>query len=132
MHPALPLAWLAGSPRGIEWSTCAIPRIRGAPAGSARAPPQALFGTHDVQVDGSGLAWVTGGNGTAAYDVTNPVRPRLVRRTDRRGSRPPLNDLIHHNSLRLGRGVVAITEEAFGRGCRGAGTLQTWRFGRAG
>ena len=51
-----------------------------------------------------------------------------MKRTDRRGSRPPLNDLIHHNSLRLGRGVVAVTEEAFGRGCRGAGTLQTWRI----
>jgi hypothetical protein len=121
-------AWLAGSPRGIEVVDLRDPahprragRFRARAAGGG-------FGTHDVQVDGSGLAWVTGGNGTAAYDVTNPARPRLVRRTDRRGSRPPLNDLIHHNSLRLGRGVVAITEEAFGRGCRGAGTLQTWRF----
>ena len=86
------------------------------------------MGTHDVQVDGSGLAWVAGGNGTAAYDVSNPVRPRLVKRTNRRGSRPPLNDLIHHNSLRLSPRVVAITEEAFGIGCRGAGTLQTWRI----
>ena len=86
------------------------------------------MGTHDVQVDGSGLAWVAGGNGTAAYDVSNPLRPRLVKRTNRRGSRPPLNDLIHHNSQRLSRDVVAITEEAFGVGCRGAGTLQTWRI----
>ena len=126
-------AWLAGSPAGIEVVDLRNPR-RPRRAGRFRARAAAgLFGTHDVQVDGSGLAWVTGGNGTAAYDVSNPVRPRLVRRTDRRGSRPPLNDLIHHNSLRLRRNVVAITEEAFGEdGCRGAGTLQTWRFTRRG
>src|SRR5918992_1584880 len=88
-----------------------------------------VMGTHDVQVDSSGLAWVAVGNGTAAYDVSNPLRPRLVRRTNARGGRPPLNDLIHHNSLRLRRDVLAVTEEAFGRtGCRGAGTLQTWRI----
>jgi len=121
-------AWLAGSPRGIEVVDLrdpAHPRRAGRFGARAAAGE---YGTHDVQVDGSGLAWVAGSNGTAAYDVSDPVRPRLVRRTDRRGSRPPLNDLIHHNSLRLGRGVVAITEEAFGKGCRGAGTLQTWRI----
>ena len=126
-------AWLAGSPRGIEVVDLrdpAHPRRAGRFGAREAAGP---YGTHDVQVDGAGLASVAGSNGTAAYDVSNPVRPRLVRRTDRRGSRPPLNDLIHHNSLRLGRGVVAITEEAFGRsGCRGAGTLQTWRIPRRG
>ena len=121
-------AWLAGSPRGIEVVDLRDP-AHPRRAGRFRARAAAGgFGTHDVQVDGSGLAWVAGSNGTAAYDVSNPVRPRLVRRTGRRGAGPPLNDLIHHNSLRLGRGVVAITEEAFGRGCRGAGTLQTWRI----
>ena len=100
-------------------------------AGRFRAREAAgLMGTHDVQVDGSGLAWVAGGNGTAAYDVSDPVHPKLVRRTNRQGSRPPLNKFIHHNSLRLRRNVVAITEEAFGRGCRRAGTLQTWRISR--
>jgi hypothetical protein len=125
-------AWLAGSPRGIEVVDLRDP-AHPRRAGRFRARAAAGgFGTHDVQVDGSGLAWVAGSNGTAAYDVRNPVRPRLVRQTDRRGSRPPLNDLIHHNSLRLRRNVVAITEEAFGGGCRGAGTLQTWRFARGG
>jgi hypothetical protein len=121
-------AWLAGSPGGIDIVDLrdpAHPRL----ARRFKAREAAGFmGTHDVQVDGSGLAWVAGGKGTAAYDVSNPVRPRLVKRTNRRGSRPPLNDLIHHNSLRLRPDVVAITEEAFGIGCRGGGTLQTWRI----
>jgi len=121
-------AWLAGSFAGIDVIDLrdpAHPRLARRFAAREAAGPA---GTHDVQVDGSGLAWVAGGNGTAAYDVSDPVRPRLVKRTDRRGSRSPLNDLIHHNSLRLRRNVVAITEEAFGAGCRGAGTLQTWRI----
>jgi hypothetical protein len=123
-------AWLAGSPAGIDIVDLrdpARPRL----ARRFAAPEAAgVFGTHDVQVDSRGLAWVTGARGTAAYDVSDPVRPRLVRRTDRRGANGPLNDFIHHNSLRLRRNVVAITEEDFGRGCRRAGTLQTWRFGR--
>ena len=122
-------AWLAGSSAGIDIVDLrdpARPRLaRRFPAREAAG----VMGTHDVQVDSSGLAWVAGGNGTAAYDVSKPLRPRLVRRTNARGGRPPLNDLIHHNSLRLRRDVLAVTEEAFGRtGCRGAGTLQTWRI----
>src|SRR5918999_265557 len=121
-------AWLAGSSAGIDIVALrdpARPRLaRRFPAREAAG----VMGTHDVQVDSSGLAWVAGGNGTAAYDVSKPLRPRLVRRTNARGGRPPLNDLIHHNSVRLRRDVVAITEEAFGTGCRGAGTLQTWRI----
>jgi hypothetical protein len=122
-------AWLAGSSTGIEVVDLRDP-ARPRRAGRFRAREAAGFGTHDVQVDGAGLAWVAGGNGTAAYDVSDPVHPTLVRRTNRQGSRPPLNKFIHHNSLRLGRGVVAITEEAFGRGCRRAGTLQTWKISR--
>jgi hypothetical protein len=123
-------AWLAGSPAGIEIVDLrdpARPRLAGRfPAREAAG----RLGTHDVQVDASGLAWVAGGSGTAAYDVTDPVHPRLVARTDRRGARGPWNNFIHHNSLRLGADVVAITEEDFGDQCRGAGTLQTWRIGR--
>jgi hypothetical protein len=120
-------AWLAGSNRGIEVVDLRDP-ANPRRAGRFSAREAAGIGTHDVQVDGSGLAWVAGGNGTAAYDVSNPVRPKLIKRTNRQGSRPPLNKFIHHNSLRLSRRVVAITEEAFGPGCRGAGTLQTWRI----
>jgi LVIVD repeat len=123
-------AWLAGSDLGIDIIDLrdpARPRLaRRFPAREAAG----RLGTHDVQVDASGLAWVAGGSGTAAYDVSDPVRPRLVLRTDRRGARRPWNDFIHHNSLRLRRNVVAITEEDFGDRCRRAGTLQTWRIGR--
>lgn len=125
-------AWLAGSPEGIEIVDLRDPaRPRLARRFRARAAAGA-DGTHDVQVDAQGLAWVAGARGTAAYDVSDPVRPKLVMRTDRRGSRGPLNNFIHHNSLRLGPRVVAITEEDFGRECRNAGTLQTWRIGRGG
>jgi hypothetical protein len=126
-------AWLAGSPAGIEVIDLrdpAHPRRAGRFAAHAAA---GTFGTHDVQVDSSGLAWVTGSNGTAAYDPShNPVRPRLVMRTNARGSHGPLNNFIHHNSLRLGRRVVAVTEEDFGDQCKRAGSLQTWRIARRG
>jgi hypothetical protein len=126
-------AWLAGSSAGIDVVDLRDPAH---PRRAGRFPAReaaGVLGTHDVQVDGSGLAWVAGGNGTAAYDVSNPVRPRLVKRTNRRGAGPPLNDLIHHNSLRLRRDVLAITEESFSTGCgRQAGTLQTWRIPRRG
>jgi hypothetical protein len=72
-------------------------------------------------VDRNGLAWVVGADGTAAYDVTDPVHPREVARTDPSiknsgqlgvpGPDPVFGiggagenpiDLIHHTSLRLG------------------------------
>jgi LVIVD repeat len=123
-------AWLAGSPAGIDIVDLRDPaRPRLARRFAAREAA-GNFGTHDVQVDSSGLAWVAGGAGTAAYDVSNPVRPRLVKRTNRRGARGPWNNFIHHNSVRLSRRVLAVTEEDFGDRCRRAGTLQTWRIGR--
>lgn len=125
-------AWLAGSPAGIDIVDLRDPErprfVRRFKARAASGPE----GTHDVQVDAAGLAWVAGGRGTAAYDVTDPVRPRLAHRTTRAGGRPPLNDNIHHNSMRLPGGVVAITEEDFRSGCRGAGSLQTWQIRRGG
>jgi hypothetical protein len=120
-------AWLAGSSGGIDIVDLrdpANPRIaRRFPAREAAG----IFGTHDVQVDRSGLAWVAGSRGTAAYDTSNPLRPKLVFRTNRAGGRAPLNDFIHHNSLRIRRNVVAITEEDFRDRCASAGSLQTWR-----
>jgi hypothetical protein len=122
-------AWLAGSSAGIEVVDLRDPAHPRRAGRFSAAPAAGFLGTHDVQVDASGLAWVAGGNGTAAYDPSrNPVHPRLVRRTDRRGSRGPLNDFIHHNSMRLSRRVVAITEEDFGDQCKRAGSLQTWRI----
>jgi hypothetical protein len=121
-------AWLAGSFNGIEVVDLRDPAHPRRAGGFRASAAGGGFGTHDVQVDGSGFAWVAGGSGTAAYDVTDPVRPRLVRRTDARGGKPPWNRFIHHNSVRLRDDVLAITEEAFGLGCRGAGRLQMWRI----
>jgi LVIVD repeat len=123
-------AWLAGSPAGIDIIDLRDPAHPRLARRFAAREAAGSFGTHDVQVDSNGLAWVAGSAGTAAYDVSNPVRPRLVKRTNRRGARGPWNNFIHHNSLRLSRTVLAITEEDFADQCKGAGTLQTWRIGR--
>jgi hypothetical protein len=146
-------AYLAGTLRGIDVVDLrdpAHPRyVRNFPA------EEATFGlaTHDVQFDGEGNALVSGAGGVAAYDVSDPVDPRLVYRTDdtarsRYAANPAndgstVNDFIHHNSLRLpkssvaGAGgdpaadsdVLAITEEDYSRpACQGAGSFQTWRL----
>ncbi len=107
-----------------------------------------------MQFDRQGLAWIAGGGGTAAYDVSNPLAPRLVHRTNEVGQSRYLqtlgaddgktyNDFIHHNSHRLPNSslaapqgpleadsdYVAITEEDQNRPtCRGGGSLQTWRI----
>ena len=70
-------AWLAGSPDGIEvvdLRNPSHPRFAGtvrvgAAAGVLRHPRRA--GRR------SGLAWVAGSAGTAAYDVSDPAHPRL-------------------------------------------------------
>jgi hypothetical protein len=71
--------------------------------------------THDVFVDRSGIAWVTGEDGTFGYSTDDPENPRLVYRSDETvvnsgNSGPgepgdansyPL-DFLHHNSIRTG------------------------------
>jgi hypothetical protein len=73
--------------------------------------------THDVHIDASGIAWVTGEDGTFGYDTTtiaNPLAPTLLYRSDpavtntgnsgpstdpRSANDSPL-DFLHHNSMR--------------------------------
>ena len=73
-------AYLAGTARGIQ-----IVDLRD-PANPKKAgqfvPAITGLATHDVQVDRKGLAWIAGADGTAAYDVSNPLQPRMVMRTD--------------------------------------------------
>ena len=101
-------------------------------------------GTHDIQFDSAGYAWVAGGNGTGAWDVTNPLAPKMVAKTDARGNQPPYNDFIHHNSGRpdvspgVPGDVVLITEEDYTNvGCQKVGNLappglfQAWRINGA-
>ncbi len=69
-------AYLAGTAEGIE-----IVDLRN-PAAPMRVkrfkPVITSIATHDVQVDEQGLAWIVGGDGSAAYDVRDPLNPKLV------------------------------------------------------
>ena len=111
-------AYLAGTGAGIEIVDLRNP---GAPVRVKRfQPPIRGIATHDVQVDGQGLAWIVGYEGSTAYDVRDPLNPKLVMRTDEsihnsgqlgfpgpdpifgiggKGETPI--DLIHHDSLRF-------------------------------
>ena len=55
-----------------------------------------IGGTHDVQVDEAGVAWIVGGGGIAGYTTEDPLNPTLVVRQN--GSFH--NDFILHNSWR--------------------------------
>ena len=113
-------AYLAGTAEGIE-----IVDLRN-PAAPKRVkrfkPVITSIATHDVQVDEQGLAWIVGGDGSAAYDVKDPLNPKLVMRTDENiknsgqlgfpGPDPVFGiggqgetpiDLIHHDSLRFSK-----------------------------
>ena len=100
---------------------------------------------HDVQVDGNGLYWIAGFDGTAAYRIPSGYDGSnlgtLVARTNVKGESrydqtfgiddgSTYNDYIHHNSLRRRDSkVVYITEEDYTRPqCKGAGSFQRWRL----
>jgi hypothetical protein len=112
--------------------------------GTFESPANGGIATHDVQVDGNGLAWVVGFGGAVAYKIPKNYDGtglgKIVAQTDERGlstymselgigdgSNP--NDYILHNSHRnKNSNVVYITEEDYNRpGCRGAGSFETWR-----
>lgn len=98
-------------------------------------------GTHDVQFDSAGNAWVAGSKGTAGYDTSDPTNPKLVAKTDFRGDQSPWNDFIHHNSLRpdtvvngqaVPGDVVFITEEDYLQpSCKDPGSFQAWKISGA-
>ncbi len=69
--------------------------------------------THDVYIDRSGVAWVTGQDGTFGYTTEDPLNPQLVYRSDETvvnsGNDGPSSpetaqdyplDFLHHNSIR--------------------------------
>ncbi|MDP9313356.1 MAG: hypothetical protein M3R24_21165 [Chloroflexota bacterium] len=130
-------AYLAGSRRGIGILDLRNPD---APviAGEFK-PPITDWATHDVQIDSQGIAWIVGAAGTAAYNIADPRNPVLVGMTDASATTGPLNDFIHHNSMRLDKitptgkripsDVVLITEEDYERPtCQDAGSFQTWKI----
>ncbi|CAA9529586.1 MAG: hypothetical protein AVDCRST_MAG85-3550, partial [uncultured Solirubrobacteraceae bacterium] len=152
--------YLAGTLSGIDVVDLRDPSKPKYATPSNFPVPEATGGlaTHDVQFDRAGRAWIAGAGGTAAYDVTNPLAPVLVARTDEQGQSryaetfgnddgKTYNDFIHHNSMRLPNSslaalpagvdvaadsnVVAITEEDYNRPtCKGAGSFQTWEITR--
>ena len=100
---------------------------------------------HDVQVDGNGLYWIAGFDGTSAYripaDYDGSDLGTMVARTNAEGESrydetfgtddgSTYNDYIHHNSMRRkDKGVVYVTEEDYTRPqCKGAGSFERWRL----
>jgi hypothetical protein len=118
-------AYLAGTSKGItivDLRDPAAPKVAG-----GFVPDITGLATHDVQLDANGVAWIVGADGTAGYDVSDPLNPRLIARTDEAiknsgqlgipsvpddpvfhfgeaigGEGETPIDLIHHDSLRLG------------------------------
>ena len=148
--------YLAGTRFGIDIVDMADPTAPAYATPRNFPAPEATGGlaTHDVQFDRAGHALITGAGGTAIYDITNPLLPVLLARTDEQGQSDyatdlgadgsTLNDLVHHNSHRLPNSsllvpegplgsdsdVLVITEEDYSRPtCEGAGSVQTWRRG---
>jgi hypothetical protein len=113
---------------------------------SPAAGPNAAFSSgagHKWNFDDAGYGVHTGSGGSAVFDVSNPVAPRLVATTDANGTTGPWNDFIHHNSARPnatsfnGAGapsvangnVLLVTEEDYeNTDCATAGSFQTWQI----
>ena len=115
---------------------------------SPAAGPNAVFtrgAGHDWDFDAAGLGWHTGSGGSASFNISDPVNPRLMNATNAQGIATPYNDFIHHNSMRpnakafragappsLANGnVLLVTEEDYANdgeelACDQAGTIQTW------
>lgn len=112
--------------------------------GTFETPAGGDIATHDVQVDKQGLAWVVGFGGAVAYRLPASYDGnglgQVAAKTDPTGNSTYLeelglgdgakpNDYVLHNSLRVKKGVVYVTEEDYTRpGCRGAGSFETWKL----
>ena len=73
-------AYLAGTSKGIAIVDLTDPSK---PVFAKEFKPDITgFATHDVQIDGTGLAWIVGYQGSQAFDVSDPLNPRPVLRTD--------------------------------------------------
>ncbi|MCW3011375.1 MAG: hypothetical protein JWO90_1779, partial [Solirubrobacterales bacterium] len=118
-----------------------------ASAASGAGPISESGAGHYWDIDDSGLAWHTGGGGTAVFDVSDPLEPLALNATNAQGTETPYNDFIHHNSARpnaraykpgaapsLANGNVAlVTEEDYASEgdeviCDRSGTFQTWEI----
>jgi hypothetical protein len=108
--------WTTGTEEGISIFDLRDPdspkfvRQMAMPKGKASGVPGF---THDVFVDRSGVAWVTGRDGTFGYSTDDPANPKLLFRSDENvtnsGNDGPSSpdtaqtyplDFLHHNSIR--------------------------------
>ncbi|MFP5308605.1 MAG: LVIVD repeat-containing protein [Actinomycetes bacterium] len=55
---------------------------------------------HDWDLDGAGVAWLSGAAGITAFDVSDPKAPRILNSSDFRGRSAEFNKYIIHNSQR--------------------------------
>lgn len=142
-HPC-DLLWLTGGHRVwvADLSQPAFPVLVGAfdtpvTAGSAGFGTRGKIRTgavHDADRDDQGVIWLTGSGGVAGYRLTaDPLRPRLVTSSGKQGADPKVNDFILHNSKRLDRSTLLVTEEDYvdtseaqPGSCHGQGKFQTW------
>jgi hypothetical protein len=72
-------------------------------AGSSESLVSGLVPTHDWKYDEAGIAWAVGGNGIAAYEVTDPTKPKALNISDKNGQfgYSEYNDRLQlHGSLR--------------------------------
>lgn len=117
------------------------------PFASPAAGPNAAFTSgagHKWNFDDAGYGTHVGSGGSAMFDVSDPVHPRLVATTDAHGTQGPWNDFIHHNSYRPNASrfvpgqapdvrngnVLLVTEEDYeNTDCATAGSFQTWQVG---
>ena len=105
-------------------------------------------GGHKWNYVGKGLAFHTGSGGTAAFDVSRPLHPKLLTTTNRVAGTPEKstawNNFIHHNSwlphafryepnapasLKNGNVLLVTEEDYLKTDCSEAGSFQTWRVG---
>lgn len=54
---------------------------------------------HQWDQAGNDVLWSTGSDGAAAYDVSDPLAPKLLASTNAQGRQSPYNDFIMHNSF---------------------------------
>lgn len=92
---------------------------------------------HDVNVDPYGNVWMAGTGGTFMYEpIADPMKPVLVAGVSAEDN-ARTNHAIHHNSMRLDKHHVMISEEAYD-GCGAdepatddkpqGGRFQIWRI----
>ena len=131
-----------GSVLAVDLRDPAKPKFLGdirTPAGNQRDGSNG-GSVHDVSTDRFGNVWMMGEGGTAMYapfDERNPMHPKLLAAISKADNKK-YDYLIHHNSIRMNKDTVLITEESYstgncgpaasGEGPQQDGSLQIWHI----